>query len=68
RFLDTNNDDSLGGYSLLDVRFGYDVTPRLKAQLKVNNILDKHYRTNGSSWAKYNEDDANWMLKLTYAI
>lgn len=68
RFLDTANNDSLGGYSLLDVRFGYDVTPRLKAQLKVNNILDKSYRTNGSSWAKYNEDDANWMLKLTYSI
>lgn len=43
RFADSGNTQKLGGYGLVDVRFGYAFSKQLDAQLKLNNIFDKDY-------------------------
>ena len=68
RYTNEANTSSLGGYTLFDVRVGYHVTDKLKAQLKVENIFDKHYRTNESSFSSFNEDGTSWVFKLSYSI
>jgi vitamin B12 transporter len=68
RYINTSNTDSLGGYTLVNFRVGYNLTDKLKAQLKVDNVFDKHYRTNASSSTRYNQDGTNWLFKLSYSI
>ena len=68
RYINTSNTDSLGGYTLVNFRVGYNLTDKLKAQLKVDNVFDKHYRTNASSSSRYNQDGTNWLFKLSYSI
>jgi len=68
RYTNTSNTSKLGGYTLFDFRVGYDVTDKLKAQLKVENVFDKHYRTNESSFSSFNEDGASWLFKLSYTL
>lgn len=68
RYTNTSNTNSLGGYTLFDFRIGYEVTDKLKAQLKVENLFDKHYRTNESGSRSFNEDGTSWVLKLSYTL
>ncbi|HEB26273.1 MAG TPA: TonB-dependent receptor, partial [Porticoccus sp.] len=68
RYINTSNTDSLGGYTLVDFRVGYNLTDKLKAQFKVDNVFDKHYRTNASSSSRYNQDGTNWLVKLSYSL
>jgi vitamin B12 transporter len=68
RYINTSNTDSLGGYTLVDFRVGYNLTNKLKAQFRVDNVFDKHYRTNASSSSCYNQDGTNWLVKLSYSI
>lgn len=67
RYTNESNTENFDGYTLLDARVGYDITEKFKAQFQFNNMLNKHYRTNGK-FTKFNEDGANWTLKLTYQL
>ena len=59
------NTTELGGYGLVDFRLGYQLAEKIKMQLKVDNVFDKHYRT---STKDYDMDGSRWVLKLTYTL
>jgi vitamin B12 transporter len=45
RFDDLANTQSLGGYSTIDLRGGYQLSRAWLLQLHLSNLLDKHYET-----------------------
>lgn len=45
RYEDTANSEKLGGYGRVDVAVGYELAPQWDARARVDNLLDKDYRT-----------------------
>lgn len=64
RFADAANDESLSGYATLGARVAWQLTPALKASLKVDNLFDRDYQLNDG----YNQDGRNWQLSMTYTL
>lgn len=62
RYTDSSNDNSEGGYGLVNLRGGYNLTKEVKLQLKLTNLFDKEYRLND----KYNTEGFGYMATITY--
>ena len=62
RFDDLANTQSLGGYSTIDLRGGYQVGRAWLLQLHLSNLLDKHYETA----QYYNQPGRAFYLTLRY--
>ena len=45
RYEDAANSEKLGGYGRVDVAVGYELAPHWDARARVDNLLDKDYRT-----------------------
>lgn len=56
-----------GSYALVDLFTRYQVTPKLSAQLNINNLFDKTYETNLSDYIVYGEP-RNASLSLNYSF
>ena len=61
---DLENTEVTAGYGLLNARLGYQITDALKAQVKLNNLLDKDYQTRYG----YNQDRFNGFVTITYTM
>jgi vitamin B12 transporter len=62
RFDDLANTQSLGGYSTIDLRGGYQICHAWLLQLQLSNVLDKHYETA----QYYNQPSRAFYLTLRY--
>jgi len=62
RYADAANMRSLPGYTRLDVRAHYRISPEWRALLRVNNVLDADYQL----VAGYNTPGVNGLLALEY--
>ena len=60
---DIANQDPLGGYTLTNLRAGWQVNRDWKLQLALNNAFDKTYETAGY----YNQPGRNVMLTLSWS-
>ncbi len=64
RFDNASNTSSLGGYTTVALRLSRQLTRRLQARLKVDNLFDRDYQLNEG----YNQDGRNWLLGLNYSF
>nr|WP_298126950.1 TonB-dependent vitamin B12 receptor [uncultured Pseudoxanthomonas sp.] len=62
RYDNLANTDRLGGYSTLDLRLEYAITPAWTLQAKVGNVFDREYET--IAW--YNQSGRTYGLSLRY--
>ena len=67
---DLNNQQSLGGYTLLGLRSNWELNREIKLELKVDNLLDKGYSRalysyQGSQYG-YREEGRAWMFGVTW--
>lgn len=70
RYNDPANEQELAGYGLVEARARWDMTPALRWDLKVGNLLDKdyslaNYNYNGRTYG-YREDDINAQLSVSW--
>ncbi len=70
RYNDPNNEQALSGFGLVEARARWDMTPELRWDLKVGNLLDKdyslaNYNSNGQTYG-YREDDINAQLSVSW--
>ncbi len=70
---DEKNQQVLGGYGLLGVRGSWALSREVALQLKVDNLLDKHYararysyQAPGINNQNYREAGQTWMLGMTW--
>jgi len=68
KYADSDNTVQTGGYGLVDLRAGYQFNPELKVQVKIDNIFDKDFENNASTFARYNTYGLNWFVTLTYKM
>jgi vitamin B12 transporter len=54
--------ETLAGYATLGLRTEYALSKDIALGVKINNILDKDYKTNKG----YNQDGVNGMLTIKY--
>lgn len=64
RYTNTSNSQWLGGYTTVALHLGYQITPALEGNIKVDNLFDKGYHLNRG----YNQDGRTWQLGLTYRL
>ncbi|HYD62254.1 MAG TPA: TonB-dependent receptor [Noviherbaspirillum sp.] len=64
RFDDANNRNRLGGYGLLNLHAGYDLTKDWNLFARWNNVLDKNYELT----RLYNTAGSNLFVGLRYAM
>ncbi len=67
---DPSNNNRIGGYGLLGLRGGMVLTDEVRLELKLDNLLDKHYSRaqysfDGSQYG-YREEGRTWLLSLTW--
>lgn len=67
---DLNNQQPLGGYSLLGLRSSWELNREISLELKVDNLLDKGYSRalyshQGSPYG-YREEGRAWMFGVTW--
>nr|WP_320116666.1 TonB-dependent siderophore receptor [uncultured Desulfuromonas sp.] len=59
-----------GGYVIFDAMAKYQLTPRMKLQLNINNLLDKEYYSSlsgtGTSYGPFMGDPRNIVLSFKY--
>lgn len=70
RYNDPANEQELSGYGLVEARARWNMTPALRWDLKVGNLLDKdyslaNYNYNGQTYG-YREDDINAQLSVSW--
>lgn len=61
---------SAGGYTTVDARVGYEITPKLKASLNVNNLFDREYYSRVGSTSTFNfyGPGRSFMATLEYDL
>lgn len=64
RYDETANTTRLAGYGSLDLRLGYQFSPTLKAQLKIENVFDQDYQLN----ADYHTEGTTALFSLSYSM
>ncbi len=62
RYTDRGNNNVEGGYGLVNLRAGYNLTKEVKLQLKLTNLFDKEYHLN----ERYNTEGFGYMATITY--
>ena len=67
---DGNNRNALGGYALLGLRGSWALTPEVKLEMKVDNLLDKGYSRalyshEGAQYG-YREEGRSWLFGVTW--
>ncbi len=62
RFDNASNSRRVGGYVTLDLRAEYEFFEQVRLQAKVNNVLNKRYKT----VAGFNQDELNLFFTLHY--
>lgn len=69
-YADVDNQRKLGGYGLLGARASWTLTPEVRLDLKVENLLDKDYARSqynyGGSYYGYREEGRTWMLAISW--
>lgn len=45
RYADANNDTTLAGYGTIDLRSSWSISPELRLELQLTNLLDREYHT-----------------------
>ena len=50
RYLDTNNDNTLAGYGIMNIRGAWALTKNWTIKAKVDNLFDKEYATNRQTY------------------
>lgn len=78
RYADAANTHKLGGFGAVDLHASYEPTPSWKIALRLNNIFDKEYATQSTSWqdavtfdrnwADFNTDRFGWFASVTYRM
>ncbi len=58
-----DSDEHLGGYTLVDLRAAYALTPDWSIKARVENLFDKEYETA----YEYNQPDREFWLSINYA-
>ncbi|WP_339651457.1 TonB-dependent receptor domain-containing protein [Halopseudomonas pelagia] len=71
RYDDLDNQQKLSGYGVVSARAHWNMTPALRWNLTVANVLDKdyslaNYRYNGQTFG-YREDDLNAQLSVSWS-
>ena len=64
RYSDAANTIRLGGYGLVDLRGGYNISKNLDLQLKLTNIFDKRYELNNN----FNTERFGWFTTINYRM
>ncbi|QKZ06971.1 TonB-dependent receptor domain-containing protein [Pseudomonas eucalypticola] len=67
---DASNQQRIGGYALMGLRSSWAVTPQVKVDLKVDNLLDRQYSRvlyefDGQAYG-YREQGRAWTIGLTW--
>lgn len=70
RFNDPANNQDLSGYGLVEARAHWNMTPAVRWDVKIGNLLDKdyslaNYNFNGQTYG-YREDELNAQLSATW--
>ncbi len=50
RYLDANNDNTLAGYGIMNIRSAWELTKNWTIKAKVDNLFDKEYATNRQTY------------------
>ncbi len=50
RYLDANNDNTLAGYGIMNIRSAWELTKNWTIKAKVDNLFDKEYSTNRQTY------------------
>jgi vitamin B12 transporter len=66
RFSDVSNQTKLDSYTLVNLSGSVYITPKLRADLRVDNLTDEDYTLSNQFGTEYATDGTNFFTSLTY--
>lgn len=65
RYGTLNNSYKLDDYTTVDASVAYQLTPKLKVEMFLRNVLDERYYTGNNNFSVYPGEPRSWYLRLT---
>lgn len=66
RFTNATNSEKLDAHTLLHLSGGYQITPRLRMDARIDNLTDENYTLSSQFGTVYNTDGRNYFGSITY--
>lgn len=66
RFTNATNSEKLDAYTLFNLSGGYQITPRLRMDARIDNLTDENYTLSSQFGTVYNTDGRNYFGSITY--
>ncbi|MBK6961155.1 MAG: TonB-dependent siderophore receptor [Gammaproteobacteria bacterium] len=68
RYGTLDNSYKLDAYTTVDASAAYQLTPKLKTELFLRNVLDERYYTGNNNFSVYPGEPRGWYLRLTMSL